>query len=168
MASPSRHLRLVADRRERRTTPDAPNVGTVPPAHATDSPALQPLHSAPFQFRRLHFHSTAFRRPQTGETVRKQIVHARKMAGAASTGRETSSGQPAIAHESLLAGKATAIRREAPPVAEGMAIAAGTVQLSRHSAGCACETDRPHWSNILVGMHQSMPNRTELRRPVPN
>jgi hypothetical protein len=123
VASPSRHLRLVADRRERRTTPDAPIVGTVPPAHATDSPALQPLHSAPFQFRRLHFHSTAFRRPQTGETVRKQIVHARKMAGAASTGRETSSGQQAIAHESLLAGKASAIRREATPVAEDKAIA---------------------------------------------
>ena len=105
VASPSRHLRLVADRRKHRTTPDAPNVGTVPPAHATDSPALQPLHSAPFQFRRLHFHSTAFRRPQTGETVRRQIVRARMMAGAASTGRETSSGQQAIAHESLLAGK---------------------------------------------------------------
>jgi hypothetical protein len=109
VASPSRHLRLVADRRKHRTTPDAPNVGTVPPAHATDSPALQPLHSAPFQFRRLHFHSTAFRRPQTGETVRRQIVRARMMAGAASTGRETSSGQQAIAHESLLAGKASAI-----------------------------------------------------------
>ena len=45
-------------------------------------------------------------------------MRARMMAGAASTGRETSSGQQAIAHESLLAGKATAIRREAPPVAE--------------------------------------------------
>jgi hypothetical protein len=36
-------------------------------------------------------------------------VRARMMAGAASTGRETSSGQQAIAHESLLAGKASAI-----------------------------------------------------------
>jgi hypothetical protein len=33
-------------------------------------------------------------------------------------GRETTSGQQAIAHESLLAGKSSAIRREAPPVAE--------------------------------------------------
>ena len=122
VASPSRHLRLVADRRERRTTPDAPNVGTVPPAHATDSPALQPLHSAPFQFRRLHFHSTAFRRPQTGETVRRQIVRARMMAGAASTGRETSSGQQAIV-------------REAPP-GQDMAITVSTaIFRPLHSAG---------------------------------
>ena len=147
VASPSRHLRLVAARRERRTTPDAPNVGTVPPAHATDSPALQPLHSAPFQFRRLHFHSTAFRRPQTGETVRRQIVRARMMAGAASTGRETSSGQQAIAHESLLAGKASAIWprdsvrprqaivREAPP-GQDMAITVSTaIFRPLHSAG---------------------------------
>ena len=33
-------------------------------------------------------------------------------------GRVTTSGQQAIAHESLLADKATEIRREAPPVAE--------------------------------------------------
>jgi len=38
-------------------------------------------------------------------------------------GRETSSGQQAIAHESLLAGKATAIRREASPVAGDKALA---------------------------------------------
>ena len=38
----------------------------------TDSPALQPLHSFPLQFRRLHFRSTAFRRPQTSETVKKR------------------------------------------------------------------------------------------------
>jgi hypothetical protein len=49
----------------------APSIGTVPPAPVTDSPALHPLHSASFQFRRLHFHFTAFRRPQTAETVRR-------------------------------------------------------------------------------------------------
>ena len=58
-----------------------------------DSSALHPLHSISLQFRRLHFRSIAFRRSQTGETVRRQIVRARMMAGAARTGRETSSGQ---------------------------------------------------------------------------
>jgi len=42
------------------------------PRTMTDSPALHPLHSISLQFRRLHFHSIAFRRPQTGETVRKK------------------------------------------------------------------------------------------------
>ena len=42
------------------------------PRTTTDSPALHPLHSISLQFRRLHFHSIAFRRPQTGETVRNK------------------------------------------------------------------------------------------------
>ena len=67
VASPSRHLHFV------------PSIGTVPPAHSTDSPALHPLHSISLQFRRLHFRSIAFRRPQTGETVRTQIVRARNV-----------------------------------------------------------------------------------------
>jgi hypothetical protein len=48
----------------------APSTGTVPPAPVTDSPALQPLHSIAFRLQRFHLHSTAFRRPQTGETVK--------------------------------------------------------------------------------------------------
>src|ERR1019366_9256663 len=32
---------------------------------------FRPLHSAALHFRRLQFRSTAFRRPQTGETVKK-------------------------------------------------------------------------------------------------
>ncbi len=36
----------------------------------TDSQTSQPLHSIPLQFRRLHFRYIAFRRSQTGETVR--------------------------------------------------------------------------------------------------
>ena len=48
------------------------------PRTPTDSPALHPLHSISLQFRRLHLRSIAFRRPQTGETVRTQIVRARK------------------------------------------------------------------------------------------
>ena len=46
------------------------DVGPVPKAPVTDSPALRPLHSIPFHFRRLQFHSIAFRRPQTVETVK--------------------------------------------------------------------------------------------------
>ena len=34
----------------------------------------RPLHSAPFQFRRLHFHFAAFRRPQTVETVTETVA----------------------------------------------------------------------------------------------
>jgi hypothetical protein len=48
----------------------APSTGTVPPAPVTDSPALQPLHSIAFRLQRFRLHSTAFRRPQTGETVK--------------------------------------------------------------------------------------------------
>ena len=46
-----------------------PSVGPAPRAPVTDSPALRPLHSIPFHFRRLQFHSMAFRRSQTVETV---------------------------------------------------------------------------------------------------
>ena len=66
-ASPSRHLRCSPDAP---TGLLAPNVGTVRLRTMTDSPALQPLHSISLQFRRLHFRSIAFRRPQTAETVR--------------------------------------------------------------------------------------------------
>jgi hypothetical protein len=43
--------------------------------HASAAPLaglinLHPLHSIPFHFRRLQFHSIAFRRPQTAETVK--------------------------------------------------------------------------------------------------
>ena len=56
--SPNRHLCSFL----------ASSIGTVPPHRWPDSSALQPLHSAPLQFRRLHFHFAAFRRPQTAET----------------------------------------------------------------------------------------------------
>ena len=55
----------------------------------------------------------SFLRPQTGETVMRQIVRAqqRKMAA------RLRPAKTAIAHESLLAGKASAIWRQAPHVA---------------------------------------------------
>src|ERR1017187_8709176 len=48
-----------------------PSIGTVPPAPDDCLATFRPLHSAAFQFRRLHFHFTSFRRPQIGETVKK-------------------------------------------------------------------------------------------------
>jgi hypothetical protein len=139
------------------------------PRPMTDSLALHPLLSISLPFRRspvrpapafpFHCVPTAANWRDSHESIvraRRTKMTARLRPASKQVARDASHGQEIV------------IRREAPPVAEGMAIAAGTVQLSRHSAGCACETDRPHWSNILVGMHQSMPNRTELRRPVPN
>ena len=53
-----------------------------------DSPGLRPLHYIPFQFRRLHFHSIAFRRPQAAETGGKRACATRRK----SKGREASPG----------------------------------------------------------------------------
>jgi hypothetical protein len=67
-ASPSRHLCLVVDWCKHRTTPDAPSIGTVSPAPLAGLVTFRPLLSFSLHFRRLHFRSIAFRRPQTAET----------------------------------------------------------------------------------------------------
>jgi hypothetical protein len=136
VASPSRHLRLVADRRERRTTPDAPNVGTVPPAHATDSPAFRPLHSISLQLRRSPVRlapAFPFHCVPTATNCRdsQEINRARPKN---QNGRETSSGQQAIARESLLAGRWV----QAPPAntARGSACRRGQAIAPRGFARC--------------------------------
>ena len=76
-APPGAQINLYATRNSARlhradTSPKAfgASIGTVRLRTITDSPALHPLHSISLQFRRLHFRSIAFRRPQTAETVR--------------------------------------------------------------------------------------------------
>jgi len=82
-ASPSRHLCSCL----------APSIGTVSPAHSTDSPALQPLHSLPrsaSQITRCAFaHSD-------GRKLSRQSGH-KSCAPEMQNGRETSSDQQAIA-----------------------------------------------------------------------
>ena len=87
------------------------------PRTMTDSPALHPLHSAAASASQITRNAiAAFRRPQTGETVRRQIVRARNAKWPRD--RPASSNSPRASH-----GQDTAIRREAPPVAEDKAIA---------------------------------------------
>jgi hypothetical protein len=89
------------------------------------------IRSTPFHFNfggrrcgsHLHFRSIAFRRPQTAETVKDSGApkdsrgrDAPHIGQDLQYGRETSSGQQAIARDASH-GQDTAIRREAPPVA---------------------------------------------------
>ena len=130
-----------------------------------DSSALQPLHSTSFQLHKLRFHSIAFRRSQTAETVNNSGAPG----NSGSQRPRCSAYRPgSIMAARLRPAKALAIRREASPVAEDKAIARdashgqdaaivavtasfrGTPLLAGAARTCACETGRHRWKNYLV------------------
>jgi hypothetical protein len=114
-ASQSRRLRSSAARRTRRTAPHAPSIGTVPPAPCPDSPALQtvPLRSTN-PLRRLR---GAFRCVPTAANCRDRPQIGRTQSNNSRMSRGSARHEQAIARDASH-GQDTAIRREAPPVAE--------------------------------------------------
>ena len=85
------------------------------PRTMTDSPALHPLHSTAAIRKQRRSAIASFRRPQTGETVRKRRARPKK--GFQRPRCSAYRPRPAIARDASH-GQDTAIRREAPPVAE--------------------------------------------------
>jgi hypothetical protein len=72
--SPSRHLHLVGDRRERRTRSRAPSIGTVPKQPLPDSAVCARCTRCRIRFADYADRSRSFRRSQTAETVTKAVV----------------------------------------------------------------------------------------------
>jgi hypothetical protein len=129
------------------------------PRMTTDSPIC--TRSTPFHFNfggrqcgsHLHFHSIAFRRPQTVETVRTQIVRARNAKWPRDFVRPVSNSPRCFARARHRNRPRDSVRpqqaivREAPPGQE-MAITVSTaIFRPLHSAGapfCRSENGRPH------------------------
>ena len=99
------------------------------PRTTTDSPALHPLHSSRS--------SPAFRRNSIGS-----MPGLRFFVPTAANWRDSQNG-------SCAPGKTRLQRPRGFATAKASAIIAGTVQLSRRSAGCACETGRPRWKDQI-------------------
>ena len=137
----------------------APSIGTVSPAPLAGlvSFATAPLHFTATSQAAFPFHS--FRRSQTAETGTDTVAP-----GDSRNQRPRCSAYRPVSNMAarLRPAKASAIRREASPFAEDSSNSPrcfararrrnsrGDGQLSRRSAGCACETGRPRWKNYLV------------------